>query len=150
MVIDLCQSPWIWPHSTLPGLRGNHSILFSLSIGFLVPGLPTSARTRFAAGDFPLPVTATNTQQQSTHLHSPLLQPPFYLAAQSVLTLCNPVDSSPPGSSVHGIPQARILEWVAMSFPRGSSQPRDCTCTLASPALAGGYFITAPPGKPLN
>ena len=40
-------------------------------------------------------------------------------------TLCNPVDCSPPGSSVHGILQARILEWVAISFSRGSSQPRD-------------------------
>ena len=42
-------------------------------------------------------------------------------------TLCNPVDCSPPGSSVHGIPQAGMLEWVASSFSRGSSQPRDPT-----------------------
>ena len=41
--------------------------------------------------------------------------------AQSCPTLCNPVDGSPPGSSVHGILQARILEWVAISFTRGSS-----------------------------
>ena len=47
--------------------------------------------------------------------------------AQSCLTLCNPMDYSPPGSSVHGILQARILEWVAMSFSRGSSQPRNRT-----------------------
>ena len=47
--------------------------------------------------------------------------------AQSYLTLCDPVDRSPPGSSVHGILQARILEWVAISFSRGSSQPRDRT-----------------------
>ena len=47
--------------------------------------------------------------------------------AQSCLTLCDPVDCSPPGSSVHGIFQARILEWVAISFSRGSSQPRDQT-----------------------
>ena len=40
------------------------------------------------------------------------------------LTLCNPMDCSPPGSSVHGILQARILEQVAMPFPRGSSGPR--------------------------
>ena len=46
---------------------------------------------------------------------------------QSCLTLCDPVDHSPPGSSVHGILQARILEWVAISFSRGSSQPRDRT-----------------------
>ena len=43
--------------------------------------------------------------------------------AQSCLTLCDPMDCSPAGSSVHGILQARILEWVAISFSRGSSQP---------------------------
>ena len=46
---------------------------------------------------------------------------------QSYPTLCDPVDCSPPGSSIHGILQARILEWVAISFSRGSSQPRDQT-----------------------
>ena len=49
------------------------------------------------------------------------------LVAQSCLTLCDPVDCSPPGSSVHGILQARILEWVAMPSSRGSSRPRDRT-----------------------
>ena len=47
--------------------------------------------------------------------------------AQSCPTLCNPVDCSPPGSSVHEILQARILESVAISLSRGSSQPRDRT-----------------------
>ena len=47
--------------------------------------------------------------------------------AQSCLTLCDPVDCSPPGSSVHGILQARILEWIAIFFSRGSSWPRDRT-----------------------
>ena len=45
--------------------------------------------------------------------------------AQLCLTLRNLMDSSPPGSSVHGIFQARVLEWVAISFSRGSSRPRD-------------------------
>jgi len=45
--------------------------------------------------------------------------------AELCLTLCNPVDCSVPGSSVHGILQARILEWVAIAFSRGSSRPRD-------------------------
>ena len=49
------------------------------------------------------------------------------LVAQSCLTLCDPLDCSLPGSFVHGILQARILEWVAISFFRGSSQPRDWT-----------------------
>ena len=44
-----------------------------------------------------------------------------------VWLFCNPIDYSPPGSSVHGILQARILEWVAISFSRGSSRPRDQT-----------------------
>ena len=42
-------------------------------------------------------------------------------------TLCDPMDCSPPGSSVHGILQARILEWVAIPFSGGSSQPRNQT-----------------------
>ena len=47
--------------------------------------------------------------------------------AQSCPTLCDPMDCNPPGSSAHGIFQARVLEWVAISFARGSSQPRDRT-----------------------
>ena len=47
--------------------------------------------------------------------------------AQSCLTLCNPMDCSLPDSSVHGIFQAKILEWVALPFSRGFSQPRDWT-----------------------
>ena len=53
-------------------------------------------------------------------------------------TLCDPVDYSPPGSSVHGILQARMLEWVAMPFSRGSSQPRDQTWVSR---IAGRFFI---------
>ena len=48
-----------------------------------------------------------------------------YVVTRSCLTLCDPMDGSPPGSSVHGIFQARILEWVAMPFSRRSSLPRD-------------------------
>ena len=46
---------------------------------------------------------------------------------ESCLTLCNPMDCSLPGSSVHGILQERILEWVAISYSRGSSWPKDQT-----------------------
>ena len=59
--------------------------------------------------------------------------------AKSCPTLCDPMDCSPPGSSVHGIYQARILEWVAISSPKGSPQPRDWTSPMA-PTLAGGFF----------
>ena len=54
---------------------------------------------------------------------------------------------SPPGSSVHGIPQARILEWVAIPFSRGSSQPRDWTQVSHT---VGRFFTTEPPGKPIK
>ena len=47
--------------------------------------------------------------------------------AQLCLTLCNPMDCSLPGSPLHGILQARVLEWIAISFSRGSSQLRDRT-----------------------
>ena len=56
---------------------------------------------------------------------------------QSCPTLCDPVDNSPPGSPVHGILQARILEWVAVPFSRGSSQSRVPTQVSC---IAGGLF----------
>ena len=68
--------------------------------------------------------------------------------SQSCLTLCDPVDCSLPGSSVHGILQARTLEWVAIPFSRGSSWPRDPS--FGSPALAGRFFPPEPPGEPLH
>ena len=61
---------------------------------------------------------------------------------QSCLTLCDTMDCSSAGSPVYGILQARILEWVAISFSRGFSQPRDGTLPLKSPALASGFFTT--------
>ena len=54
--------------------------------------------------------------------------PSVVVHAQLCPALCNPMDCSLPGSSVHGISQARILEWVAISYPRTSSQSRDRTC----------------------
>ena len=58
------------------------------------------------------------------------------------LTVLNPMNCSPLGSSVHGIFQARILEWVAIPFSRRSTIPRGQTMSLKSPALAGGFFTT--------
>ena len=55
--------------------------------------------------------------------------------AQSCLTLCDPMDCSPPGSSVHGILHTRILEWVAVPFSRESSQPRDRAQPSGKPIL---------------
>ena len=69
---------------------------------------------------------------KNTHTHLSLL------VTQLCLTLCDPMDCSPPGSSVHGIFQARIMEWVAISFSGdlpdpGKESPDSC-------ALAGGFF----------
>ena len=49
----------------------------------------------------------------------------WVLVAQSCLTLCDPMDFSPPGSSVHGTIQAKILEWIAIPFSKGISRPRN-------------------------
>ena len=59
------------------------------------------------------------------------------LVTQSYLTLCDPMDCSPPGFSVLGILQTRILEWVAIRFSRRSSPPRDQTQVSC---LAGTFF----------
>ena len=60
------------------------------------------------------------------------------LVAQSCLTLCDPMGCSPSGSSVHGISQARILEWIAISFSRGSFWPKDQILV----SCLGGRFFT--------
>ena len=66
-------------------------------------------------------------------------------AAQLCLILCDPMDCSPLCSSVCGITQAKILEWVVFSSSRGSPWSRNQT---VSPGLTGGFFTTEPPGKP--
>ena len=67
------------------------------------------------------------------------------LVTKSYPTFCKLLDCSPPGSSVHGISQARILEWVAISFSRVYSRPRDQTHISS---LAGGFFTTETGRKP--
>ena len=66
------------------------------------------------------------------------------LVTQSCLTLCDPMDCSPPGSSVHGILQARILECIAIPFSRGSSQPRDRTQVSC---IAGRLYLMSHQGS---
>ena len=78
------------------------------------------------------------------HFLAYVLTDPSYsvLVPPSCPTLYNAMDCSPPGSSVHGILQARILEWVAIPFSRGSSWPRDWTRVSC---IAGGFFTVWAP-----
>ena len=68
----------------------------------------------------------------------------------SCARLCDPMDYSPPDSSVHGILQARILGWVAMPSSRGSSQPKDRTRVSCLPRWQVGSLPLAPLGKPIR
>ena len=72
------------------------------------------------------------------------------LVAQLCLTLCDPMDCSPPHFSVQGILQARILEWIAMPFSKGSSLPRDQTNVSCTACMAGGFSTTEPLGRPIQ
>ena len=67
---------------------------------------------------------------------------------QSCPSLCNPKDYGPPGSSVHGILQARTLEWVAMLSSRGSSCPKDQPLSPGSPALQANCLLLSHQGSP--
>ena len=71
----------------------------------------------------------------------------FMLVAQSCLPLCDPVDYSSPGSSVHGTPQARILEWVAIPSPGDLLDPG---IEPRSSALQADYLTSEQPGKPTS
>ena len=69
---------------------------------------------------------------------------------QSCSTLCDPMDHSSLGSSVHGVLQARILKWVAMPSSRGSSWRWDWTGVSCISCIAGRFFTREPAGKPRN
>ena len=100
---------------------------------FLDPGIePVSLASPTLAGGFFTTAPPGKPRNPRVCMYTRLLQ--------SRPTPCDPVDCSPPGSSVHGILQARILEWVAMPSSKGSSQHWDQTL---SPALAGGVFNTS-------
>ena len=102
-------------------------------------------------GDLPAPGTALRSPalQVDSSLSETPGKPMHVLewvneVAQSCLTLCDPMDCSPPGSLVRGIIQARILEWVTLPFSRESSWPR----SGRSPALQADSLQSEPPGEP--
>ena len=108
--IPLCCTPHrLWGHLAISG-----DVFSCHNSGYY--------KTR-EAGDYPTMWLSTHTHPT---MHRTAVQQRMWSevkVAQSCLTLCNPMDCSLPGSSVHGILQARILEWVAVPFFSGSSQP---------------------------
>ena len=108
----------------------------------------------------PTPGAYSNSYPSSWWCHSLFLKQFTYscpknnhiscLHAQSWLTFWDPMHCSPPGSSVNGILQARILEWVAIPFSRGSSQPRDRTWVSRITSVFFFFLPFEPPGKPYS
>ena len=103
------------------GTPENKSVLFQTTVFVIFATTASGSRTEWTERSF---------------LPSPCVMPSIpplkccccSLVTKPCPTLCDPMDWSPPGSSVHGISQARILKWVAISSSRGSSRPRDRTC----------------------
>ena len=107
------------------------SYIFTSSVWF--PGDPHPYQHKSFCQPFPLGCCSVCAHAMSLQLCS---------------TLCDPMDCSLPGSPVHGILQARILEWVAVPYSRGSSQPRDRTHISCGFCSAGEFFTAQPLGKP--
>ena len=85
--------------------------------------------------------------QVSLSLTSLLLDAISTSVAQSCVTPCDPMGCNPSDSSFHGIFQERILQWASISYS-SLPNPEIKSMSLASPALAGKFFVTSPPGKP--
>ena len=123
--VRLCATPWTGPARLprpwdSPG-KSTAARCYALPQGNLPnPGTePMSPEYPALAGGFSTTSTPWEAQIPVKESESEV--------SQLYPTLCDPVDCNPPGSSIHGILQARILEWAAISFSRGSSQPRDQT-----------------------
>ena len=130
---------------------------FEIATHLLEPGVwgcsSSKGNPAWALDPSPAPFPGT-TAPPLLPLHRPILwvlKCPACVHAKSLQScpaLCDPRDCSPPSASVHGILQAKILEWVAMPSSRGSFQPRDQTCVSRGSYIAGGFLTTELPGKP--
>ena len=115
----------------LPSLFNCHPVylIYMLSMSWEMPGwMNHKLESRL-----PREISTTSDIQ----MHAKLLQ--------SCLTLNSPTDCGPTGPSVHGILQARILEWIAISFSRASSQPSDQNLVSYVSCMAGGFFTISTP-----
>ena len=133
-----CEKCKVWVTQSCPTLCNSMTVACQAPLSMKLSrreywnGLPFPS-----PGDLPDPGIEPQSPalQADSLLSEPPGKPRFVGAAaaaaakslQSCLTMCNPIDSSPPGSTIRGILQARTLEWVAISFSRRSSWPRDWT-----------------------
>ena len=136
-----CSCDWKWPEEfySLNDHKSyrTHSRLHPSHL-IRGPGDPLIAFLEVVSGRIKLPSVVTCAIKLIyIQLHRTSKWKVKVLVAQSCLTLCNPMDCSLPGSSVHGILQARVLEWVAIPFSTGSSQYRDQTRVSCT---AGRFF----------
>ena len=117
-------NPQLWVLGTVTWAAGSHCLLQGI---FPTQRLKLGLLHLLHGQEDSLPLAPPGKPQNLKQSSSKIL---FYyccccLVTQSCLTLCGPMDYSPKGSSVHGIFQARILEWVTIAYSRASSQPRD-------------------------
>ena len=118
--------------------------MFKTKLSILYPAEPFSLQT-FTAQRM-VPLSTQYLKRKPKIMPSFLFPSSLHVPAnslQSCSTLCDPMDCSPPGSSVHGILQARILEWAAISSCKRISQTQGLSAILMSPALAGKLFTTS-------
>ena len=119
--------------------RGSRGSLMATRQQVLFSFLSALQAQKFMFGGPESPMVVTSlllTWQEILHFS-------VYVYVQACSTLCNPMDCSPPGSSVQGIFQARILEWVAISYSRNLLDPGIEPASPAPPVLVGRFFTTS-------
>ena len=140
----LCLPDFAWTHVHWV----NDAIQVPYPLSRSPPALSFSAPGSFPVSQFSTPGGRSIRASASSTVLPTNIQHWYPLWLTGHVRLCDPVDFSPPGSSVHGIFQARVLEWIAISFFRGSSRPRDRTCNFCCVScIAGRFFPTEPVGK---
>ena len=125
-----------------------HFLFFHVCVSYLSKYISLfSFRSNLFGGANPFLAHKEYLRQVSYFIYILLENKPCVKSVSCVQLFCDPVNCSLPSSSVHGIFQARLPEWVAISSSRGSSQPRDETFLSCVSCIGGGFFTTKPPGK---
>ena len=134
--IHIGNYPFYNSHHTLPGTLYSFKTLNAMfTVTYCQANVPKEHFLGFLK----------NNSLKFDHVSVKLSAAALYSGMQSCSTLCDPMDCSPSGSSVHGILQARILEWVVISSSRGASRSRDEPTPVISLALGGRFSCF---GKP--